>query len=204
MFFFNALNLDVITKKLIQTFGSHLKMLVHYEEFLASPKHQVLLLVLTQDALLLSEKLSYLNHPYVDFKIFLEKELSQSTDVFPLEFLEIKKKYRLLHGQDLFQSMVLNEGYIRLQSEFYFRSTLLKVRKMMVLSRSKVSVIDQTWPIFLKILEYLTNSDHPLGILSEKTGIALSDFFSKKDPALYLQGLSIILDEIDASSQKTI
>jgi len=204
MFFFNAPNLASITKKLIQTFGSHLKMLVHYEEFLASPKHQVLFLVLTQDALLLSEKLSYLKHPYLDFKIFLEKELLQSTDVFPLEFLEIKKKYRLLYGQDLFQSLSLNEGYIRLQSEFYFRSTLLKVRKMMAISASKAAVIDTTWPVFLKILEYLTQSDQPLAVISEKTGISLSDFFSKKDPALYLQGLSIILDDIDASSQKTI
>lgn len=204
MFFFNTPNLASITKKLIQTFGSHLKMLVHYEEFLASPKHQVLLLVLTQDTLLLSEKLSYLKHPYLDFKIFLEKELLQSTDVFPLEFLEIKKKYTLLYGQDLFQSLSLNEGYIRLQSEFYFRSTLLKVRKMMAISSSKASVIDKTWPVFLKILEYLTQSDQPLAVISEKTGISLSDFFSTKDPALYLQGLSIILDDIDASSQKTI
>lgn len=204
MFFFKSPNLASITKKLIQTFGSDLKMLVHYEEFLGDPKHQVLLLVLTQESLLGAQTFSYLQHPSLDFKIFLEKELLQSTDVFPLEFLEIKKKYRLLYGQDLFQSMVLTQSYIRLQSEFYFRTTLLKVRKMMALSRSKVSVIDQTWPIFLKILQYLTHSDQPLTVISEKTGIALSEFFSKKDPVLYLQGLSIILDDIDASSQKTI
>ncbi|MCB4757375.1 MAG: hypothetical protein LHV69_10175 [Elusimicrobia bacterium] len=57
-----------------------------------------------------------------------EDELRNSADVFPVEFLDIKEKYRVLHGKDIFAEIAIDTKNLRHQLEFELRSKLLHLR----------------------------------------------------------------------------
>ncbi|HCJ67538.1 MAG TPA: hypothetical protein DHV62_09555 [Elusimicrobia bacterium] len=57
-----------------------------------------------------------------------EEELKNSADVFPVEFLDIKEKYRILYGKDIFSEITVNTKNLRHQLEFELRSKLLRMR----------------------------------------------------------------------------
>lgn len=58
-----------------------------------------------------------------------EEEIRDGADVFPIEFLDIKEKYRLLHGADLVAGIQVDTAQHREQLERELRSRLLRLRK---------------------------------------------------------------------------
>jgi predicted nucleotidyltransferase len=61
--------------------------------------------------------------------IFSLDELRRASDVFALEFLDIKAHHRILWGQDAFASLEIPLGLHRVQVERELRTDLLKLRQ---------------------------------------------------------------------------
>jgi hypothetical protein len=61
--------------------------------------------------------------------IFSLQELQRASDVFALEFLDIKAHHRILWGQDAFASLEIPLGLHRVQVERELRTDLLKLRQ---------------------------------------------------------------------------
>ncbi len=57
-----------------------------------------------------------------------ERELRNSADVFPLEFLDMKKAYQVIEGKDVISELEIHTGNLRHQLEFELRSKLLHLR----------------------------------------------------------------------------
>ncbi len=57
------------------------------------------------------------------------EEIRSGSDAFPIEFLDIRENYRLLHGADLVAEMTVNTAHHRRQLEHELRSRLLRLRK---------------------------------------------------------------------------
>ena len=61
--------------------------------------------------------------------VFTKDEINNAIDVFPVEFLNIKKHHKLLHGEDIFKDIEISKKYLRHQLEFEFRSKLFHLRQ---------------------------------------------------------------------------
>lgn len=61
--------------------------------------------------------------------IFSRAELEQSTDVFAIEMLDIRRHHRILHGEDLFANLSVPMNLHRLQLEHNLRTKLLTLRQ---------------------------------------------------------------------------
>jgi hypothetical protein len=53
-----------------------------------------------------------------------------SVDVFPIEFLDMKQRYRLLHGQDFLRDLSVKPEHLRFQCEQELKGKMLKLRQM--------------------------------------------------------------------------
>lgn len=60
---------------------------------------------------------------------FTEEELSDASDVFPLEFLDIKYPHEVLYGGDLVEKIKFDKKHVRRQLEFELRSKLIHLRE---------------------------------------------------------------------------
>jgi hypothetical protein len=62
----------------------------------------------------------FLDPPYV----------RSSVDVFPMEFLDMKQRYRLLFGQDFLQGIEVDLEHLRFQCEQELKGKMLKLRQL--------------------------------------------------------------------------
>ena len=60
---------------------------------------------------------------------FTLNELEHSTDVFTIEFLDIKAAHRVLHGEDVMASLIVPMDYHRLHVERELRNNTLRLRQ---------------------------------------------------------------------------
>lgn len=61
---------------------------------------------------------------------FTEKEFKDSLDVFAIEFRQMKRAYRVLHGADLLANNNASKKNLRLQTEYELRGKLLRLRSL--------------------------------------------------------------------------
>jgi len=66
------------------------------------------------------------NHPPL---LFARSVFEKSTDVFPIEFLDIKDNRRVLYGEDPFSGLAILDTNLRHECEFELKSKLLKLRQ---------------------------------------------------------------------------
>lgn len=63
--------------------------------------------------------------------LFLDQQyISSSTDVFPIEFLEMKEQHRVLAGGDILKGLEISDENLRLQCEQELRGKWLKLRQI--------------------------------------------------------------------------
>jgi hypothetical protein len=62
-------------------------------------------------------------------KLMLEKTVKNASDVFPLEFLDIKAAHQILAGSDPFDSLTINPAHLKHQLEFELRGKLFQLRE---------------------------------------------------------------------------
>ncbi len=58
-----------------------------------------------------------------------ETHIKTSTDVFPIEFLEMKENHLTIYGCDLLKDLDISEGNIRLQCEQQLKGKLIRLRQ---------------------------------------------------------------------------
>ena len=61
--------------------------------------------------------------------LLTEHELSESTDCFAIEFHDIQRQHRLLHGKDLITTLAIDDSFYRAEVEHELRAKLLRVRQ---------------------------------------------------------------------------
>lgn len=62
--------------------------------------------------------------------LFLTKEhILSSSDVFPIEFFDIKENHVTLYGEDFFQNLPINQSNLRLQCEQEIKGKLIRLRQ---------------------------------------------------------------------------
>lgn len=57
------------------------------------------------------------------------EELQTSTDCFPIEFHDIRERHRILHGEDVVASLVIDDSFYRAQVEHELRAKVLRLRQ---------------------------------------------------------------------------
>lgn len=61
--------------------------------------------------------------------VFTKDEIKNAVDVFPVEFLNIKRHHKMLHGEDILNNIEVSKEKLRHQLEFEFRSKLFHLRQ---------------------------------------------------------------------------
>ncbi len=72
---------------------------------------------------------------------FTLSHLKTSADVFPIEFLDIKDKHKILFGDDLFLGLEIKNTYLRHECEFELKGKLLKLQQGYILSGNKPKLV---------------------------------------------------------------
>jgi hypothetical protein len=92
----------------------------------------VLLRKVTPQSLRLSTKeLSRWRRKGIVTPLFLDPAYVKiACDVFPIEFLDIKERYRLLHGEDFLRGLNISAANVAFQSEQEIKAKLLRLRQL--------------------------------------------------------------------------
>ncbi len=69
--------------------------------------------------------------------LFTQEEIKNAIDVFPVEFLNIKRHHKMLYGEDILKDVDISKECLRRQLEFEFRSKLIHLRRAYILSNRK-------------------------------------------------------------------
>ena len=98
--------------------------------------------VVLKDASLgsLSKALSFINKREFSTisPVFLTEDyIRRSTDVFPIEFLDMKENHIVLYGKDVFSSIVVDIKNLRFQCEHELKSKMLNIKKLYLRVSSK-------------------------------------------------------------------
>jgi predicted nucleotidyltransferase len=157
--------------------------------------------------------------------IFTADKLKSSTDVFPVEFYDMKDHHKVLFGEDPLKDLKIEDKNLRHECEFELKGKLLKLQQGYVSSRNKAdarNLLINSVSTFLLLFRHtirLFGGTPPLKrldalkILAEKTGLNPSVFVTifnmkqgdrealKKDPEPlmeeYLKEIEKIVDAVD-------
>jgi len=90
---------------------------------------------------------------------FTKYELKEGSDVFPLEFLDIKQPHELLYGIDVVNQIKFEKRHVRIQLEFEIRSKLIHLRENYIWIKTKedlrdllISAVPSLMPLFYGLL----------------------------------------------------
>lgn len=70
-------------------------------------------------------------------------DLSSSTDVFPIKFLDMQQDYEILHGDDLVKDLEVGRNHLRIRCEQEIKNLMLKLRSMYLRSRKDSKVLQK-------------------------------------------------------------
>lgn len=91
--------------------------------------------------------------------LFTKQSLMESSDVFPLEMLDMKYPHEVLFGNDVLEEITLDKKHVRRQLEFELRSKLIHLRENYIwIKKSKElkallkSTVPALMPLFYGLL----------------------------------------------------
>lgn len=89
--------------------------------------------------------------------VMTKEELTDGSDVFPLEFLNIIQHHEIYYGEDLLKDLPISKEHLRHQLEFEFRSKLIHLRGEYLQFKGKdlKGLILASVPTLIPILEGL-------------------------------------------------
>lgn len=105
-------------------------------------------------------------------------EITDSLDIFPLEFLAMKSQYQVLSGEDVLAKLPINQAALRLQCEREVKGKLINLRqacldKNLDLKRLLRQSFRSFLPVFQGLLE-LKGSRRPVGKAALLEAVALA------------------------------
>ena len=76
--------------------------------------------------------------------LFMDKEeWFDSCDVYPIEYSDIKDRYRILYGEDIVKPLVLEKTNLRLQCEHETKNLLIKLRQNYLAQSNDLKAIEK-------------------------------------------------------------
>jgi len=104
---------------------------------------------------------------------FTAEEFGDSLDVFPIEFRQMKRAYRVLHGHDLLADREASKEHLRWQTELELRGKLLRLRSLALpaseSTRDLVNLMTESVVSFVRFLRpipEILGEEPPLGRLA--------------------------------------
>ncbi|MEI7475591.1 MAG: hypothetical protein WCK67_12520 [bacterium] len=62
--------------------------------------------------------------------IFMDREeWFNSTDIYPMEYCDIKRRHKILYGENLINELIISKANLRLQCEYELKNLLIKLRE---------------------------------------------------------------------------
>lgn len=97
--------------------------------------------------------------------LFMDREeWFNSTDVYPIEYSDIKARYRIVYGEDIVAPIALDNNNLRHQCEYELKSLLIKLRQNYVIKNDLKGLVksgSKTLKALLKAVSLLTNKPAP-------------------------------------------
>ena len=133
--------IDVLKQKLIEVHGENLKSVVVYGsavvEGLDDDRPKKVLVVLDQiapgDLRVAHDVAEWWRSEGNPVPVyFTSEEMSDSSDVFPIEFIDMSEVRRVLFGGDPFDSLEVQTQNLRHQLEYELRAKLLRLRRLYI------------------------------------------------------------------------
>jgi len=151
--------------------------------------------------------------------VMTKEELTDGVDVFPIEFLNIKQHYEVLHGEDCLADITISRKHLRHQLEFEFRSKLIHLREEYLQFKGKdlehliLAAVPTLMPILGAMIHLKdlrndwTDAEELFRIVADGYGIdtgVLEDIYGirhktakmSKDKEQYIEQIMIILSDI--------
>lgn len=91
--------------------------------------------------------------------VFLTEEyIAGSTDIFPIEFLDMRENYFVLYGKDVLKEIQIDPRNLRFQCEYELKSKLLRLRQAyLMLHNNKTALKNLLFSSFTSILHIARN-----------------------------------------------
>jgi len=127
-------------------------------EFIDKHSNLNLLVVLDNTDLENLKKVSKMTNKFkmITPLFFSEVYINGSTDIFPIEFLDIQENYSVLHGKDILKGINIDIGNLRFQCEHELKSRLINLRQL-YLKINKTALKDLLFRYFTSILHISRN-----------------------------------------------
>lgn len=62
--------------------------------------------------------------------VFMDRnEWYNSTDIYPIEYSDIKRRHKILHGENIVDNLNVDKCHLRLQCEYELKNSLIKLRE---------------------------------------------------------------------------
>jgi len=138
--------LESFVEKLKQAYGKNFLSAILYGsaasgEFAEKYSNINLLVVLTSTSLAELSKASGLVNSKrfrsISPIFFTEEYINRSTDVFPIEFLDMKENYRVLHGKDVLKGLTVDTRNLRFQCEQELKSRQISIKRQYLVTQSR-------------------------------------------------------------------
>jgi predicted nucleotidyltransferase len=129
-------------------------------EFIDKHSNLNILVVLENiDPYILKKASNLIRKFYLFQTLFLSPEyIERSTDVFPIEFLDIKENYFLLYGKDIIKDITIDLKNLRFQCEQELKAKLLNLYQLYLkLHKNKIALRSVLLRSFISILHIARN-----------------------------------------------
>lgn len=148
--------------------------------------------------------------------LFMDKEeWFNSCDVYPIEYSDIKDRYKILYGEDIVKPLVLEKSNLRLQCEHEIKNLLIKLRQNYLAQSNDLKAIEKLlktssksffalFRAILRLTETKVSFDHVTTInsLSQKVKIDQDVFLKLLD--FRTNPKAIVKGDFEVTIQKLI
>ena len=87
-----------------------------------------------------------------------ENYINNSTDIFPIEFLDMQENYLVLYGKDVLKNIDVNTSNLRFQCEQELKAKLINLKQLYLrINRDKVALRNLLFKSFTSVLHILRN-----------------------------------------------
>lgn len=129
---------------------------------------------------------------------FTENYIKSSTDIFPIEFLDMQENYSLLYGRDVLKSINIDTRHLRFQCEQELKAKLIRLRQS-YLRMNGLALQSLLFRSFTSILHILRNV---LRLKEKKSAYKKEDIL--KEAALEFNIDAGVWEKILAAKKKQI
>ena len=89
--------------------------------------------------------------------VMSEREYTRGSDVFPMEYLDIRERHLLLHGRDVTAELEFSHQHLRHQLEHQLRGALFSLRQLLLAARGRKRLLARELPRWYGTLQALFN-----------------------------------------------